>query len=79
MLENKIKQMQQTIIPKSSFDPLEPWEEFDIAITKGIYHRSGIAKKMGLAASTFSNILKGRSPLTEENRQKLNEILGTNI
>jgi len=38
-----------------------------------------IADKLGINISTLSRILSGKYTLTERNRKKMNELLGTSI
>lgn len=56
-------------------------EEFDELITS-IHLRSTkawLAEQLGITPGHLTNILKCREILSEKNRKKLNELLGTNI
>lgn len=53
--------------------------EFKDAIDNGPWRNWWLAKEMGMHPVTISKILNQKYPLTERNRKRLNEILGTDF
>lgn len=70
--------MKKWIIPTDSLDIRD---QFDMIIEqrKRESSKSWLAEQLGISVGHFSNILSGRMDLTEKNRKKLNELLGTKI
>lgn len=54
-------------------------EQFQDAIKREGRTQNWLADQMGLSYITISKILTEAIPLTERNRKKLNELLGTHI
>lgn len=54
-------------------------EEFRSAIENGPWRNKWVAKEACIHPVTLSKILNQKYPLTERNRNRLNEILGTDF